>query len=314
MSKWINKELFSKFKEKKKEEKENPSGGFQRRSEVVWKTPERGTVAKAKEYEGRFLQDQKGEFYKEYLYHMFRVGESWFFSLCPKTYNMGNYCPICAATLKLYTGGAADKSLATELKRKNKFVANFYVVRDPRDAEIDVAEEKSEGKVKIYEFPGKVERKLHSEIVDENEGYGVRIFDPSEDGYNFILKIGSTKKDAKGKEWPDYESSAFSRRSSALGTETQIEEIMNNRFDLNTYIQGMERKQEDIANAMKTKGIFSLVEDEWKKEEKKGKEDAGDSIPDFGASDDEAPFDVDEKKSSGADQSDEDLIKELENL
>lgn len=311
MSKWINKELFGKFKEKKKEE--NESGGFQRRSEVVWKTPERGTVSNPKTYELRFLQDPKGEFYKEYFYHMFRVGESWFFTLCPKTYNMSNFCPTCSATLKLYTGNAADKSQASGLKRKAKYVANAFIVKDPRDSEIDVEEEKSSGKVKIYEFPDKVQKKLRSEIIDENEGYGVRIFDPSEEGYNFILKVGSTKKDPNGKEWPDYDASSFSRKASPIGTESEIEAIMNSRFDLNTYIQGMERKKEDVANALKTMGVYMLIEDEWKKEEKKGKE-IEDEILKFDSSDNEAPFDVDEKKSPEADISDEDLIKELENL
>ena len=116
MSKWIDKDLFSKFKEKKKEEKDTtPSGGFIRRSEIVWKTPERGTISNPKMYEGRFLQDPNGEFYKKFFYHMYRIGEGWFFCLCPKTYNMENFCPVCSATLKLYTGGASDKKDRTSV-------------------------------------------------------------------------------------------------------------------------------------------------------------------------------------------------------
>ena len=100
MSKWINKDLFDDFRKEKVEEKES-SGSF-RRSDMLWDTPQKGTVEQAKVYEGRFLQDPNGKFYKKYLYHMWQSGENWIFALCPKTEDFKNYCPLCSANAKLY--------------------------------------------------------------------------------------------------------------------------------------------------------------------------------------------------------------------
>ena len=315
-SKWIDGDLFDKFATQKKNEKDKPKG-FTRRSELTWKNPQMGTVERAKIYEGRFVPDPKGQFYKKYYYHMFQTGEKWTFFLCSKTYNFDNYCPFCSVTSKLYTGTKADKDAAYNFKRKEKFVSNWYVEKDPRDAEVEESEDKVEGTVRAYEFPGKLEEKLKEQITDTRNGLGMAIFDPGEDGFSFLIKVKATKKDKRGKEWPDYGLSEFSRRSSAIGTDKEIEAIMKQTIDLDEYIESMEKDDEDIMAALKSHMLWDLVSSEWKKAKVIAEEDANDDIPEFEAivekvevKEEDPPFDVEEKDE----QTDDELLRELEGL
>jgi len=262
-SKWINKSLFDKYVQTKEgeEEKRQPEGAF--RSKIVWKTPAPGTADKARVYEGRFLPDKKGNFTKRYYYHMFRSGERWIHYLCPKTYNFVNWCPLCSITSKLYMGTQKDKTAANNYKRKGKHAGNFFVVDDPRDAEIKENEQKSAGNVKIYEFPDKVESKLKSEITDRKEGLGEAIFDPGPEGFNFILKVKSTKTDAQGKSFPDYSDSVFSRKATSLGTDAEIKKIIESTFDLDEYIQNLTIQNETLIAALKAEMLFDMIKEEW---------------------------------------------------
>jgi len=66
MSKWMKdkKDLFKKFKDEKNAEKE--TGGGINRSEMVWKTPEKGTAENPKTYILRLLMDANDDFYKTF--------------------------------------------------------------------------------------------------------------------------------------------------------------------------------------------------------------------------------------------------------
>lgn len=326
MSKWINKDAFASFQQEKKLEAEQPAQTFGiDRREAVWPTPEKGTADRAKVYTLRFLPDKKGNFYKKYHYHMFMSGEKWVFLLCPKTHDFENYCPWCSVTSKLYMGSAADKQAAYNYKRKDKYVGNVFIVDDPRDAE---REDKMNGTVKLYEFPAKVEMKLKEEITDVRNGLGRSIFDPGEDGYDFILKVLSTKKDDRGRQWPDYSNSAFSRRPTAIAdTDREIEEIMVKTKDLGEYVKSLERDNDYIRQTLKDEMVYDLVEKEWNKvlniqEKATASSDEPDDIDDSrwaeqenlsGDTDEPDEFDQ-EQDSDGDDLSDEALLQELSNL
>jgi len=320
MSKWINKELFQDFTKQKKSEADAPQTGGVRRSDLVWKTPEKGTVDKPKVYEGRFIPDGSGKFYEKYSYHMFLCGEKLAFSICPKTYNFENYCPFCSATSKLYQGTAADKKMAGNYKRKDKFVSNFFINSDPRD--VDVEPEDKVGKtVKLYEFPGKVEMKLKEEITDTKNGYGYKIFDPGEDGHDFILKVLSTKKDVNGKIWPDYSSSTFARASEAIGTDDEIEKIMKSTTNLDEYIKGLEVPKDIIIKWLKAEMLYEIVEDEIirangaKEVADKAKDDIDDSMWDEDAKQQEEQSKDSEPEPDGdGDLNDQELLDELEKM
>jgi len=329
MSKWIKKDLFESFQKEKIEEKDNSSSGSFIRSNLVWDTPEKGTVEQPKVYEGRFLPDPKGEFYKRYYYHFWQSGESWKFVLCPKTHDFKNYCPFCSAVSKLYNGTEQDKKQGYLLKRKEKFIGNFFIVKDPRDAEKD-DENKAIGKVKIYEFPAKVEQKLKNEVTDREEGYGIQIFDPSDNGRNFILKVLSTKKQEDGRTWPDYSSSTFSRAQTSLGSEEEIDEFMAKCTDLGDYIKSMEVPKDKQVELLKNEFLWEFVESECSKhgyinleesgsdEKEESKEDSFDTGKKEEKKESKKQDEKEEKKSESIsiddDVNDDDLLAELDNM
>jgi len=260
-SKWIKKDLFDQFVEEKQNE-ETSKKPTSRRSDMVWQTPSMGTQDKPKVYEVRLLPDPKGQFYKRFYYHGFKSGDRWYFPLCEKTNDFYNWCPFCAAASKLYTGTQADKTLASTIKRKEKFVGNIFIIDDPRDAERD-AENKVINTVKLYEFPNEVEQKIKGTITDAKHGLGASVFDPSDEGYNFIVKVRATKPTKDGKTWPVYADSEFARKSSALGTDKEIQKIMEKTFDINDYVLTQKMSDEDIITLMKNEMLWDLVKDEW---------------------------------------------------
>ena len=342
MSKWIDKELFDEFQKEKIEEKDSGGGN---RSALLWPTPEKGSIENPKVYEGRFVPDPKGKFYKRFYYHMWQAGdESWIFVLCPKTHDFKNYCPFCSVTSKLYAGGTKqDKAQGYNLKRKEKFVGNWFVAKDPRDADKE-EESKMAGTLKLYEFPGKLEQKLKKEITDTAEGYGLSIFDPSEEGRNFIIRVLSTKKDDRGKQWPDYSNSDFSRSLSAIAdSDKAIQAIMDKTVDLAEYISEMEVSNPKMVEILKNEFLWDMVADEAikqgfeddgskPKEVTKDHEDPEKAQPepepekeDSKKEEDLPPWDEDkkeekvveekkEKEATATDQDDEDLLKELEGM
>ncbi len=261
MSKWIKKDLFESFQKEKIEEKDTSNSGSYVRSELVWDTPEKGTVESPKVYEGRFLPDPEGEFYKRYYFHFWKSGENWKYVFCPKTHDYKSFCPICSAVSKLYNGTKDDKQQAYQLKKKEKNVANFFIVKDNRDDEKD-EENKVVGKVKLYEFPGKVEQKVKKEITNRDEGYGMEIFDPGPEGRNFIINVLSTKPQDGGRTWPDYSTSDFSRRQYALGTDAEIEALLETCTSLKGYIESKETDKDKIVEILKSEFLWDLVETE----------------------------------------------------
>lgn len=315
-SKWINNELFNKFVEKKEQEQETSSKTFIKKSEVVWTNPSAGSATQPEVYEGRFLPDPNNEFSGKYYYHFWKTGDKWHYVFCQKTWNFENYCPICSLTNKLYMGTQKDKSLASNMKRKVRHVSNFYIVSDPRDTKVSEPDKKATGKVKLYEFPDKVDAKIKLQLLDKNEGLGSQIFDPGEDGHNFILRIKSTKPDGNGKTYPDYSDSDFSRKSSAIGTDKQIKTIMDSRYSISEYIKGIETSKEQIVEILKNEFLYDVVKDEWEKicPEIRSEISASKNIAvdddnaikeDVEKQKDDVPVDIGE---------DDDLLKELENM
>lgn len=348
MSKWLKgkKEAFNKFKEEKKQEQEQQQAG-PRRTDIIWPTPDKGTPEKPKIYEHRLLPDENDNFYKSFFYHMYQstADNKWNFVFCEKSYGMENYCPFCSATMALYKGSKSDKKVAYNYKRKRKHCVNTYVVNDPRDADAETEEEKMTGKVKIYEFPDAVEAKIKSEMNDEAHGAGIHIFDPGEDGYDFILKVGATKAiqeegPLQGKQFPEYSNSKFSNKpSDSIGGDDKIEQVMSNTHNLDEYLESMRRSEEDVITLVKQEMLWEYVKDDYpaetgnkdpevdKKQDQEedtkenppedSKENStGEDVPDDFKEQSAEPKKEEKKetKKSKDDISDEDLLAELDDL
>ena len=331
-SKWINKKYFDEYTKNKENENTGTSDDFDRLNRM-WRTPVKGTVESPKVYEGRFLPDPKGKFTLRFFYHLFNSGDQWRFVLCTKTFDFQNWCPFCAATSKLYKGSDADKKQAYNYKRKSKHVGNFYIVDDPRDAEVQDVSRKVDGTVKIYEFPDSVESKLRQEIIDKKRGLGEAIFDPG-DGYNFVLKVKSTKPNANNDVFPDYSDSTFARSSDSLGNDSEIKKIIESTHDLEKHIREREEGDNEIKELLKGEMLWEIIEDEWERNKPKSKATGAiqseDNIPDFKSpkknEDDEKKEPEAEKElevekepeaeesESGIDDDDAELLRELEDL
>jgi hypothetical protein len=277
-----------------------------------------GTQDKAKVYRGRLLPDKQGQFYKKYYYHFFKSGEKASYVKCNKTDNFDNYCPWCHANQILWKGNSNDQKKAALYKRNERFCSNFFIIEDPRDSDT-ASEYKVNGKVRLYEFPATIESKIVNELTNEQEGYGSAIFDP-EDGYDLQVRIKAKKPDAKGKVWPDYSDTMFSRSKSSIAeTEAEIKEIMNTVYDLNEYINSINVDWEVQEKLLKQELLWDDVKDTFMKnvpgysssEEEKEVDTKSD------VKEDDNPF-VDEKKedkkTNDDEPSDEDLLNELNNL
>ena len=320
-SKWMKgkEKAFKEFQDKKRQESD--TNGF---SSAInkWKTPERGGVDKPKIYQTRLLFDKNGDFYKSFHYHMYQDSSGkWVFLLCPKTYGFDKYCPFCAAVMRLYKGSQSDKRTAYKYKRKNKHCVNAYIIKDPRDAEAQDDRDKVEGKVLIYEFPDKVESKIKAEMNDSEYGAGINIFDPGDDGVDFILKVGSTKPTQedgpnKGKQFHDYGDSKFSNKPKAIAGDKDIEKIIKNTHDLNAHLTSMAKSDDEILELVKSEMLFDYIADDYP--------DQGGSktiVEEIDNTEPSKPEPKTEKKEAKVDEtpdnddiSDEDLLAELDNL
>jgi len=346
MSKWVKDEMFEELRENKIQENEKKPAG-PRRSEIVWPNPQKGTPERPRSYQGRFIPDPNGELYRKFFYHMFQQEDrNWRFVLCEKTFDFEKFCPFCTANQKLYMGNDDDKDLAKRYKRKVKFLANWYVIKDPRDSERD---NPLSYKVWIYEFPSKVEQIVRQEIIDREEGLGKAIFDPGSSGHDFILKVGATNPDHKGQTWPDYAMSTFSRTPRPIAdTDEEIEAILNQTHSLEEYIQSMKRPKENIKEIVDSELLWDLLENEWnsswgsvstsegsqpqqessnqtrqsksqyiKEEDAKIEENEtskDEEVKDEEVKDEEVKDEPKQESSSGTEDEDEELLKQLKDL
>lgn len=260
MSKWVNTEKFEQFKTERSNDTsdQNTSVAYARK----WPNPKMGTNANPKEYHVRLTPDLEGNFYKKMYYHMFQSGESWNFIMCPKTHDFEAFCPWCALTQIFYKGGEADKKRAYTYKRKEKFVGNVFVVKDPRDVDENDPDKHFTGKTFLYEFPATIEQLIKKEVTDVENGWGYKIFDP-EDGHNLIISIGAKKADKNGKVWPDYSLTTFSKRPSSIGD--NVDEIMETTQLISEYLGKSMKTNEEHAELLKSEMVFDDVKDSFER-------------------------------------------------
>lgn len=320
MSKWINTEKFEQFKEERENDQSAPSDSnvsYARK----WPNPKMGSQNKPKEYHTRLIPDLKGNFYKKFYYHMFQSGENWNFIMCPKTHDMDAFCPWCALTQILYQGSDADKRRAYKFKRKEKFVGNVFVVRDPRDVDEQDPDKHYTGKTFLYEFPATIEQLIRKEVTDIENGWGYKIFDP-EDGHNLIISIGAKKPDKDGKVWPDYSLTTFAKKPSSIGD--NVDEIMNTTQDIIEYLDKSMKTNEEHIELLKSEMVYEDVQEQVerfmpiegkKKTESKSEEKVEENPPwkeddpSSGSSDDDKI--EDNVSNQSTDDDIDDLLKDL---
>ena len=166
------------------------------------------------------------------MYHYFHHGWNskatgqYVNGICPTTW--GDPCSICMARMKLYQSGTEeDTILAKDLKRKENWLVNVVVVKDPKNPEND-------GQVKMVRYGKQVDKIVTEAISGEDaDEFGAAIFDLTKNGCNFRIKVEKNEGD-----YPTYVSSKFLSKSAIEGfTAAKIEEVYENMFELDTVFE-----------------------------------------------------------------------------
>lgn len=107
----------------------------------------------------RFLPAPAGEDvpWQRLWNHAFKFGGQWFIENCPTTL-ANRPCPVCKNNSKLWeTGIDANKSVASERKRKLQYISNIVVIDDPAHPE-------NNGKNFLYKYGKKIKDKVQELI------------------------------------------------------------------------------------------------------------------------------------------------------
>lgn len=161
----------------------------------------------------------------------------WFIEQCLTTKNEA--CPTCESNSELWNSGIdANKSIARDRKRKLSYVANIYVVSDPKNPE-------NEGKVFLFKFGKKIFEKIteamNPQFPDESP---INPFD-FWTGANFRLKV--RKLDG----YINYDKSEFESSSPMLNDDEQLEKIWKSEHSLQELISDKEFKSyDDLKNRL----------------------------------------------------------------
>lgn len=156
-----------------------------------------------------------------YYHHMWKsiVSNNMISFLCPTTY--GEKCPIEEYRSRIYRSkNEAEIDKTRPIKRNESWLANVYVVKDPTNPE-------NEGKVKILRY-GKQLSKIITDAIsgDESDEFGAKVFDLSENGCSFKIKVEQNEGG-----YPTYVSSKFMSPSKLEGID-DIDEIYTQVKDL----------------------------------------------------------------------------------
>ena len=165
--------------------------------------------------------------------HGFQGPGGWLIDNCLTTKGNNSKCPVCEHNSQLWNSGIeANKDVARKQKRKLNYVANVYIVSDPKHPE-------NEGQVKMYRFGKKIFDKIteamNPQFEDEKP---INPFDMWK-GANFKLKI------RKVEGYQNYDKSEFDSPSALLDDDAELEKIWKSEFSLNELTAGKEFKSYD---------------------------------------------------------------------
>jgi hypothetical protein len=167
--------------------------------------------------------------------HGFQGPGGWLIDNCLTTKNQ--QCPICEHNSQLWNSGIeANKDVVRKQKRKLNYVANVYIVSDPKHPE-------NEGQVKLFRFGKKIFDKITEAMNPAFEDESpINPFDMWK-GANFKLKI------RKVEGYQNYDKSEFDSPSALLDDDSKLEKIWKSEFSLNDLTSGKEFKSYDDLKA-----------------------------------------------------------------
>ena len=169
--------------------------------------------------------------------HGFQGPGGWLIDNCLTTKNKD--CPVCEHNSKLWNSGVeANKEIVRKQKRKLNYIANVYIVSDPKHPE-------NEGQIKLYKFGAKIFEKITSAMNPSfDDEVAINPFD-FWTGANFKLKI------CKVEGYQNYDKSTFADQSALSDDDTKLEKIWKAELSLNDLVADKEFKPyEDLKNRL----------------------------------------------------------------
>ena len=168
--------------------------------------------------------------------HGFQGPGGWLIDNCLTTKNQ--QCPVCEHNSKLWNSGIeANKEIVKKQKRKLSYIANIYIVNDPKHPE-------NNGTVKLFKFGAKIFDKIteamNPQFEDETP---INPFDMWK-GANFKLKI------TKVAGYQNYDKSEFESSTPLSNDDEQLEKIWKSEMSLQDLVSEKEFKTYD---ALKTR-------------------------------------------------------------
>ena len=167
--------------------------------------------------------------------HGFQSAGGWLIDNCLTT--KGQQCPVCEHNNKLWNSGVeANKEVVRKQKRKLSYIANVYIVSDPKHPE-------NEGQVKLFKFGAKIFEKVTGAMNPSFEDeVAINPFDMWK-GANFKLKI------TKVAGYQNYDKSEFMSPSVLLEDDEELEKIWKSEHSLAALTADKEFKSYDDLKA-----------------------------------------------------------------
>lgn len=179
----------------------------------------------------------------------------WFIENCPTTiHGTGKgICPSCDYAGPFFnTGDESDKKFASMIYRKQSYIANILVIKDPRDGGAN------EGKVFLWRFGQKLYKKLDTALFPPADSglEQIMFIDPYK-GYDLNLVV-TLQRDGK-KEYPNYDTSVFVRESTPIGkNDEEINKILESCYDIETeFLAPKQFKSYDELNTIFTNNVIN---------------------------------------------------------
>jgi gp32 DNA binding protein like len=156
----------------------------------------------------------------KYFSHGFESNGGWYIENCPTTKGDGTPCPACQENTQLWaTGVKANQDIVRNRKRKLNYVANIYIVNDPKHPE-------NNGTVKLFRF-GKsifemITEAMNPVMSDEKP------FNPFDlwTGANLKLRI------RRADNYPKYDKSTFDSPGPLTNDDEEMEKIYKSEHSL----------------------------------------------------------------------------------
>lgn len=167
----------------------------------------------------------------KFFSHGFQGTGGWLIDECLTTLNQS--CPICESNSVLWNSGIeANKDVVRKRKRKLNYVANVYIVSDPKHPE-------NEGQVKLFKFGAKIFDKITEAMNPEfDDEEAINPFDLWK-GANFKMKI------RKVEGYQNYDRSEFESPGPLFEDDSKLEKIWNSEFSLKALVDPSQFKTYD---------------------------------------------------------------------